>query len=245
MKWPFSQKDNKPKPHISKVVTHKAEEYDTDRTLVASAGENSQVIEEHIQKYLGPVELTFHEIFSEKVHLDIEWVKPSEKYNYNILVTNGMSDLPMTVPQDKWFETFKYCELAICLPSDWKLDETSLKQEENYWPIRLLKTLARMPFDYKTFLMIDHTVANTANYLPYANNTKLSAALIGLEPTIKDMGFYKLQLKNKIINFFFVIPLYKEEADFKVKNGADALLKLFDKKGITALINPSRENAAL
>ena len=36
-------------------------------------------------------------------------------------------------------------ELAIALPADWKLDQESMKDEKWYWPIRLLKSLARLP----------------------------------------------------------------------------------------------------
>ncbi len=155
-----------------------------------------------------------------------------------------MSDLPMTVPEGH--ESSKYLELAICLPSSWKVDTESFKDEKNYWPIRLLKQMARMPHDYKTFLAIDHSIANTQDYLPYAENTKLCATLIGFSRFIMDAGFYKLKTKDKDINFYFVIPLYKEEVEFKVKNGTAALYEEIEKrKIIVEIVDPQRQNAIL
>ena len=42
-------------------------------------------------------------------------------------------------------DVYKRQELAIALPADWKLDQESMKNEKWYWPIRLLKVLARLP----------------------------------------------------------------------------------------------------
>ena len=49
-------------------------------------------------------------------------------------------------------------ELAIALPPDWKLDEESLKDERWYWPIGLLKVLARLPISNDTWLGCWHTL---------------------------------------------------------------------------------------
>ena len=49
-------------------------------------------------------------------------------------------------------------ELAIALPPDWKLDEESLKDERWYWPIGLLKVLARLPISNDTWLGFGHTM---------------------------------------------------------------------------------------
>ena len=45
----------------------------------------------------------------------------------------------------------------IILPSDWPLDEESLKKEENYWPIRLLKQMARFPLITNDWVCEGHT----------------------------------------------------------------------------------------
>ncbi len=235
MKWPFG-----------KIVVHKIEDAIPTSPGIISSSPNAKAIEKHIEKYIGKIHTNFHEILSDKTHLDIYWVKPTKEHNFNTLITCGMSDLAMTVPEG--LEALKYLELAICLPADW---DFNIKKEENYWPIRMLKDLARMPHDRKTFLTFEHSVVNistdnTESYLPYSENTKLCASLIYASRFVDNMEFYSLKLKNKTINMFFVIPLYKEEVDFKVNNSTDALLELFDKKQIIAeIINPKRENVIL
>ena len=40
-----------------------------------------------------------------------------------------------------------------------------------------------------------------------------------------------------------VVPVYKEEMDFKLREGAEKLQDLFVEKGITELVDPRRTNA--
>ncbi len=54
----------------------------------------------HVETHIGEVEMVFHEIVSEFVHVDLLWIKPHDKFPYHALVTSGMSDKPMTMPAD-------------------------------------------------------------------------------------------------------------------------------------------------
>src|SRR5690606_18469062 len=77
-------------------------------------------IEEHLARYIAEPDLVFHEIISELVHIDVHWIKPSANYPYNILVTSGMSDLPMNVPEeidDK--EAYDRDDVMVVLHADW------------------------------------------------------------------------------------------------------------------------------
>ena len=61
------------------------------------------------------------------------------------MLTMGMGAHRMNVPEELAEYKLERAELAIALPPDWKLDEESLKDERWYWPIGLLKVLARLP----------------------------------------------------------------------------------------------------
>ena len=65
-------------------------------------------------------------------------------------------------------------ELVIALPPDWKLDGESMEEERWYWPIGLLKVLARLPIASDTWLGWGHTMDKQS---PFAEGTKLRAAL--------------------------------------------------------------------
>jgi hypothetical protein len=199
-------------------------------------------IDQHIETHLGKIELVFHEILSDVVHLDVHWVKPTKERNFHILVTSGMSDLPMTVP--KGAEDFRYTELMIGLPRGWAIGDAAFRDERNYWPVRLLKYLARMPHIYKTWLGWGHTVPNGDPPEPFIPGSGLACALI-VPPRTTPESFERLELDaEKTIRFQAVVPIYREEMNLKLKKGLDSLLARFDKYHVSEVLDPNRRNVA-
>ena len=78
-------------------------------------------ISAHIEQHLGPIASVFHEILSDTVHLDVHIVPPNAHSPHLRLVTSGMSDLPMTLPDG--VEAPRYMELMLSLPGDWPVDQ--------------------------------------------------------------------------------------------------------------------------
>ena len=199
---------------------------------------NIEAISEHIAEFVGPPDNVFHEIVSDLVHVDVHFVQPTKKRNYITLVTSGMSDRPMNAPEGQ--ETKRYAELMICLPPDWKMSEKAFEKERWYWPIRWLKTLARLPHEYDTWLWEGHTVPNGDPPEPFADNTDLCCAYL-LRPALFPKEFFKLPLsKKKTVRFFCLVPLYADETEFKLKNGSDALIDRLDDAGVTELLDIER-----
>lgn len=210
------------------------------KTYELASGESSlDEISNHIEKHVGEIHLVFHELVSEYVHIDVHWVKPTKNRPFHTLITSGMSDKPMSTPDG--LEGCDYSELSICLPEDWKISEDDFKDEKNYWPIRWLKSLARFPHEYNTWLGYGHTIPNGDPAEPFADNTQLNTMV--LLPTIvfKD-DFRTLNLPSKSINFYTLIPLYTEEVNLKMKKGVEALFDGFDKYGIHDIISVDRPN---
>jgi hypothetical protein len=200
-------------------------------------------ISAHIEKHLGPVETVFHELVSDKVHIDVHFVKPTTDFPYVRLVTSGMSDLPMRTPDDQRIP--RHAELLITLPPDWKLSQSDMEDERWYWPIRHLKILARLPHEYETWLGWGHTVPNGDPPTPYANNTKFCGALVVPSVTVPK-EFHTLEIKNvKDISFFAMVPLYESEMNLKLRSGLDALLSRFDKHGVSDIVDLSRKDTAV
>ncbi|MFC4310110.1 suppressor of fused domain protein [Steroidobacter flavus] len=199
-------------------------------------------ISDHIEAHLGKVERVFHEIISDTVHIDVHLVKPSEGFPFARLVTSGMSDLPMTIPEG--VEAPRFVELLMTLPGNWRLDQDSFADEVWYWPVRLLKRLARLPHKYNTWLGFGHTVPNGDPAEPYASSTRLCGAMILLSMTVPD-DFHRLRIDaNKEITFFSVVPLYDEEMNLKLRAGSDELLDKFDRMRVTDVVDLSRRNVA-
>lgn len=221
-------------------------------------GGDPEIIERisaHIEQHLGPVAGVFHEIVSDLVHIDIHVVNPTPERNCYTLITSGLSEAPMTVPDG--LEPLRFAELLIQLPPDWPLDElgraagkpSKSEAEERaaerwYWPVRWLKALARMPHEYDTWLGNGHTVPNGDPPEPYADDTKLCGMLVLPAMNVPD-EFGTLEIgPDKVIHFYSLVPLYAEEMNLKLNKGVEAVVGLLDKHNVDIVINPKRPNVA-
>jgi len=197
-----------------------------------------EVVEGHIERYFGEVENVFHEIVSPDIHVDICMVPPSGERDYYTLVTMGMGAHRMNVPEELAEYRLERAELAIALPPGWKLDKESMEDERWYWPIRLLKALARLPIANDTWLGWGHTADNQT---PFAEDTKLCASLLIGPLGVEEGGELCVLPGGGEVNFYQVIPLYREEMAYKLEHDADALLeKMAD---VSFVVDPNRPNS--
>ena len=213
-----------------------------------------EAVTAHIERHLGPVSGTLHEIVSDKVHLDVHIVAPSAEFPFYTLVTSGMSDRPMLTPDGASLaEAPPYAELCILLPPDWPLpgpgdgrSTAELFADENvYWPIRWLKTLARLPHEYHTWLGFGHTVPNGEDAEPLAGNTELGCLLLLTAISLPE-EFQTLRLDpTKTVQFYTLFPLYREEMELKMNRGVDALLDGFIEQGVSDVVDLARPNVGL
>ena len=181
-------------------------------------------IEQHIQSTFGAFDQVLHELDSPDIHVDICVVPPSERRNYYTLVTMGMGAHRMNVPKELAEYKLERAELAIALPPDWKLDKDSMQEERWYWPIGLLKVLARLPISNDTWLGFGHTMEKQS---PFAEDTELCAAIL-TGPQDMDLdtcGEVCILPGGEEVNFYQVLPLYREEMEYKLEHDADALLE--------------------
>ena len=200
--------------------------------------EEMEAVEEHIEQYFGKFENVFHELVSPDIHVDICVVPPSEERDYCTLVTMGMGAHRMNVPEELAEYKLERAELAIALPADWKLDQASMKDEKWYWPIRLLKSLARLPIASDTWLGFGHTMDNEEDF---AKDTKLCAAILTGPQDTEDGSEVCILPSGEEVNFYQVIPLYRDELEYKLAHDADALLGKMN--GISFVVEPDRQDA--
>lgn len=180
-----------------------------------------EAVENHIQKYFGEFGNVFHELVSEDIHVDICVIPPAKGRDYYTLVTMGMGAHEMDLPEELKEYKLKRAELAISLPADWKLDEKSLEDEKWYWPIRLLKVAARLPINCDTWLGWGHTIDRQGSF---AENTDFCGALLIGVQNVEEEAEVCVLPNGENVNFYQLIPLYREEIQYKLKHGADVLL---------------------
>ncbi len=194
-------------------------------------------IEQHIQSTFGAFDQVLHELDSPDIHVDICVVPPSERRNYYTLVTMGMGAHRMNVPKELAEYKLERAELAIALPPDWKLDKDSMQEQRWYWPVGLLKVLARLPISNDTWLGFGHTMEKQS---PFAEDTELCAAIL-TGPQDMDLdtcGEVCILPGGEEVNFYQVLPLYREEMEYKLEHDADALLERLE--AVSFVVCPDR-----
>lgn len=209
----------------------------------------ADAIGEHVTKHIGPVTNVFHEVRSDFICLDVLVVGPSEHRPYNTLVTCGMSDRPMRVPLEDpddlgRIPELRLAELLLCLPPDWPLTPDAFRDEANYWPVRWLKKLARLPHQMGGWLGVGHTVPNGDPPRPLAPGVGFAGWLVD-EPVSFPPVLRKLRLADRVVNFYALVPLYPEEMDLKVRKGGAALGQMLDGAKVSELIDVNRRNVAV
>ncbi|MCC8043695.1 MAG: suppressor of fused domain protein [Oscillospiraceae bacterium] len=181
----------------------------------------------------------WHEIISEKVHIDLHLLLPNDSRPFYVVYTTGMSDLPMKFkrPDVTWDykKTHERAEIFCLLLPDWSIDfERRAPKEElicYWWIFEVIKAAARYPHISGNFIGNGHTLQYTSENKPFADNTLLCSAIFAVfddsdfEGKYGDDLGYMRTADGAHINLLYIIPLYKEELQFKLDHGAEPLLK--------------------
>lgn len=182
--------------------------------------EEIEALESHIEEHFGNYSRVLHEIFSPDIHVDVCLIEPDEERDHYILVTMGMGAHVMNVPEDMADGEHERAELVMCLPADWDLQS---HEERWYWPVRLLKTLARIPVSEDSWLGWGHTF-EYGDGETFAENTELAAAIL-LDPSPYDEDCLCELHDGQYVRFYQVFPIFENEKEYKMEYGADALLE--------------------
>ena len=194
--------------------------------------EQLNTLEGFISETFGEYESVFHEIISPDIHVDICLIPPGEDRDFYTLVTMGMGAYRMEVPEELAEYKLERAELVICLPADWQLDS---EEERWYWPVRLLKILARLPLHEDTWLGWGHTIDHGGYF---DESTELCGSMLINPSSFGDADNVCVLPDGSEVNFYQVIPLYREEMDFKTEHDAQELLKQLDSRVL--IVDPKR-----
>lgn len=202
--------------------------------------EDKAAVVEHVKKHIGEPSLVLAEEVSHLVELDVLCIPPGSSRSHWTVVSCGMSSRAMDAPTGE--KSFSRLELLLCLPANWRISPEAFKDETWYWPFRLLKNLARFPHLYKTWFGPGHTIPHGGEFpVPYAEEVPFCCSILG-SPYTLGKKFPKLTLSGHEVSFLAVFPLYKEEMEFKLRKGGDALFKQFERRKITEVVDLGRAN---
>lgn len=169
--------------------------------------------------------------------IDVDFIlsKPREDRPYFVVSTLGMGALYMDkMPKELRDNGYGRFEILCYLPQDWDI----YSEEEVYkWPFTWLNTLAKFPLRDNIWLGYSHTVPSDSYF---ASNTKQECILLA-KPECFDEDYSFILDDEKSVYFLQMIPIYKEEMDYKLEKGAAELFNIFG-RFIPYVIDPSRKN---
>jgi hypothetical protein len=203
---------------------------------LVSSNARSQV-RAHIERELGKIKQSFQPAQST---VEVLLVPSTDERPVQTLITCGMSDRPMNTGGAA--DTPQYLELMMTLPRQWKLAEIP-EQDPGYWPIRLLSSLARLPFERDRSLKWGDTIANGDPPKPYATDTQLCGVILA-PSLLVPKEFYSLDAAGRHVEFYAAIPLYKEELELSNKQGMKQLLTTLIDHNVNDLVDVKRRNVA-
>ena len=203
--------------------------------------EEMDKVSEYIKQQYGEFDIVAHELVSPDIHCDIAIVPPTDDQPYYKLVTMGAGAFKMNVPEDLKSDVYERAEYVVFLPADWNIKSD---KEEDYWPIRMLKTVARLPVSMDDWLFYRHTVNLTDDESPVAENTGFNSCVlfISFGKGNKPVGPLKLDHSDKEVAFFQLVPLYPEELQFKLEHSFDELEDIMDDDLYDPVIDIHRKN---
>ena len=196
---------------------------------------NAKKFDKYIAKNFGK-DYSVHQEFELNGHkIEILKFPPEKKRPYQVFVTRGLGELKMNVPEKLAEYKLERAELVIRLKEDWNMEEN--------WPLQLLQNTASLSFSQNSYLHWGTTIAND-NFTPYGNNTNF-CGLILVKPIFLARGkeFFSLS-KTEDINFYEIIPLYREEIEFKNEHNPNELLTMLG-GFIVNPIDEKRQNVCL
>jgi len=186
----------------------------------------------------------YHEIVSDLVHIDVNVMRPGPEDDCFVIFTTGMSDLPMTLPDDlKDRDDLRYAELFMFLPRSWNPGGPgtlgSEMRHEDSWPIEAIKFLARFPHEYGTWLCGGHTIPNGEGYEPILEGSEMSGFLL-----LHFGEDYEIDAKDgRRVTAYMVAPVTRAETEYKLEYGTDALVERFVERDVQLVTDMYRGSA--
>ncbi len=187
-------------------------------------------VPEHMDRYVGITDWVFHEIVSDRVHIDVHVIPATSTQPFNVIFTTGMSMREMKGRARRGVP--RLAELMVYLPGSWDLKHERFDDESVYWPVRHLKKLARVPHDMG--ITIGEAVSVPFDDPPVpAPGTNFGGFML-VKPSFLPPAGQVVTLKSGLqVQLYCLMPLTMEEMDWKAKQPhGRALLELIQSRNI-------------
>jgi len=198
-------------------------------------------IKAHVERYVGHVAQVFEMTDDDGGTLSLLHVRTRRPAHHQVIVTSGISDTLMPVPND--MEDFERAELLLALPRDWPVLDGIWRDGDLGWPLRWLEYVGRLPLRFDTWIGWGHSIPNGHPATPIANTAFTGVCLA--PPYWLEPAFFQLRANSgDTICFYDLVPVYAEEMQLKLDRGFGELEKCFEKAGTGFILDVNRSNVA-
>jgi hypothetical protein len=204
--------------------------------------ECTQQREAFYRAHFGEPQCVLHEVHGMQPHIDVYACAPSEALgrDYYTFVTSGMSDLPMNltdIPRKQRAGLGRAELLTYVSEADWQAWHLG------NFPHGWLRWLAEAVHEWETYFAPTHTVPNggdpPAPLLPGSLMTTAFFLEAIHEPEEVRHG---LRLGDEPVNLLWMALITNAECDYKLQNGAEALIELLEEHSLPQCVDMSRQS---
>jgi len=180
--------------------------------------------EEAYERAFGVQAQILHSTDHKAPHIDLYVFPADGQRDFVAVLTGGMSDLAMAVPDGSSAEP--HIELIMGIG------------QHQHWATNLLKLVAEYPFEGGTFYDVHHTVPFGGEL---GDGSSLSAFLF-VRPSFLPEGLARFEVDGKRIGFLHAVPITTAEHQFAVAEGSDKLEALLETHGYLITRDPNRQS---
>ena len=162
--------------------------------------------------------------------LDLELKSP-----VTVVVTNGLHNYFMPVHEK--LKGREHNELYFCLPSYWEWED--LDNPRTNWVFHWIQRLAKYVVEKETWFAHGHTMPCGAEKLPLSPTMKQNFFLLS-DPLLLEREMGELKLGDKTVHFLSIIPIFKNEMEYKQSRGTFKFMQKLENKGVTEKLDDFR-----
>lgn len=204
--------------------------------------DSADILTDHLVRFFGPEGVfVLHERESRTVHSDIYVIPANDDRPFSLLLTGGMSALPMNVPDD--CECPRFIEVMMILPTDWDFDNPSDFSNPKNWPFRFLREMTKFPHEHNTWFGCGHTYSFDDDR-ELGSGVEFNAVLFQCSCGFPS-EFTHIVDNDRVIEILTLIPIYNEELEYKMEHGASSLLEKFMEFHIGPMVRMGRPNTCI
>lgn len=172
-----------------------------------------------------------HELVPMVPHIDVCIFSPNGPRHFYTLLSWGMSDIPMNIPEDV-DEKISRAEVVLYV------------NEPNEKNIDVVRFLARYPHKNNTWLAYGHTIPNGNPPEPIFKDSILDTVFFTWSVITSDRSFPAeiKKIYGKEVQLLHIKPISTSECNLMLEKGADALFDLFDQNQDPFILNEQRSS---